>query len=390
MALTRDDIEGVSSRPGPGARRDELIARLERLPFSRFHFRLGAMLGIGTFFDAFDAISIGVALTVVFTSLHIGLMNAGLLISGGFVGQFIGAWVFGYVSEQYGRKRAFVTAIALFGLFSIATAFAWDFHSLLVLRAVQGLGLGGEVPIASALFNEYMRGPTRGRNALFYETIFIVGGILAPSIGLLTFTLFGNNIGWRVLFLVGGLPALHAIYCWFALPKSARWLADRGRIDEAERIVKSIEAEPRRTPLPAPRPENFAEAKPTRLRELFTGIYLRRTIVLWVQAATTFFVIRIPTIWLPTLYVSIGKLPINDALLLTAISYGVMLVAMASQALVLDFDRPQANVRFWLSHGRPGRRLWRRRGSLVPHDVVAGPVRIRSRHDDRYVDELEH
>src|SRR6202167_4781428 len=128
-------IEGVDTAPGArGAasmatlseRRGDIIARLERLPFSRLHLRVAAILSVGTFFDAFDAICIATALTVIFTTLHIGFFDAGLVFSSAYVGQFAGAWGFGLLSEQYGRKNAFVSALFLFGVLSIATALAWD------------------------------------------------------------------------------------------------------------------------------------------------------------------------------------------------------------------------------------------------------------------------
>jgi putative MFS transporter len=316
--------------------RSAIICRIERLPFSRFHLHLASILAVGTFFDAFDALSIAVALTVIFTSLHIGFMNAGLLISGAYVGQFVGAWLFGYISEIWGRKIAFVTSLLLFGLLSIATAFAWDFESLFVLRLVQGLGLGGEVPVAATLFNEYLRTANRGRVALFYQSIFIWGGLLTPGIGLLFFAIFGEALGWRVLFLFGGIPVLAAIYAWFRLPESARWLADRGRFREAEAIIAGIEAEKRSRPLPplvvTPQPA----AGPTRLAELFQGIYLRRTILVWVQWACTFFVAYGYNIWLPTLYVKIGGLPVTQSLILSSISWALTLATMYLEAVLLD------------------------------------------------------
>ena len=241
-----DETLSAGAAPAPPGERDDprsaVICRIERLPFSRFHMRLASILAVGTFFDAFDALSIAVALTVIFTSLHIGFMNAGLLISGAYVGQFIGAWFFGYVSEIRGRRIAFITSLLLFGLLSIATAFAWDFQSLFVLRLIQGLGLGGEVPVAATLFNEYLRTANRGRIALFYQSIFIWGALLTPGVGLLFFTIFGEALGWRVLFLFGGVPVLAAIYAWFRLPESARWLAEHGRLREADAIVAGIEA----------------------------------------------------------------------------------------------------------------------------------------------------
>src|SRR3979411_1396662 len=102
-------VTRVAEAPGVGTTSsraaDEIVARLERLPFTRFHFRLASMLGVGTFFDAYDSLVISVALTVVFTSLHISFVNAGLLIGAAYVGQFVGAIVFGYLGERIGRNQ---------------------------------------------------------------------------------------------------------------------------------------------------------------------------------------------------------------------------------------------------------------------------------------------
>lgn len=318
------------------ARRSAILARLERLPFSRFHFRLAAILGVGTFFDAFDALTIATALAVVFNVLHISFLNAGLLISAAYVGQFIGAWIFGYLSESYGRKFAFITSLLLFGILSVATAFAWDFQSLVICRIVQGLGLGGEVPVAGALFGEYLRTANRARIGLIYQSLFIWGAALTPAIGVAVFTLVGQDPGWRVLFVLGGIPALVAIYACWALPESARWLADKGRYDEAEKIVARIEAEPRKEALPPPRVTPQPAPQKTRLAELFGGIYARRTTLLWTQWAATFFVAYGYSIWLPTLYVRIGGMPVNNALLLTLVTWAATLTTMYTEAWLLE------------------------------------------------------
>ncbi len=298
--------------------------------------RLASILGVGTFFDAFDALTIAVALTVIFGSLHIGFVNAGLLISAGYAGQFVGAWFFGYLSEVYGRKFAFIASMTLFGLLSIATAFAWNFESLFVLRLVQGLGLGGEVPAAAALFNEYLRTVNRGRIGLLYQSVFIWGALLSPIIGLAVFGLFGQDIGWRVLFLLGGLPLLDALYAMVALPESVRWLAHRGRAAAAEKILDEMEAVPRRTPLPPLQVRRQPPEQKMRLGELFAPAYRRRTIVVWVQSAATFFVAYGYNIWLPTLYVRIGGLPVSYALWLSVVSWAVTLGTMYGQAYLLE------------------------------------------------------
>jgi MFS transporter, putative metabolite:H+ symporter len=321
---------------GLSRERSEIIARLERLPFTRFHFHAASILAAGTFFDAFDAVSIASVLTVIFTSLHIGFFNAGVLISAAYVGQFFGAWLFGFLSEAYGRKPAFVGAMLLFGLLSIATAFAWDFRSLAILRAIQGLGLGGEIPVAAALFNELLRTANRGRVSVTYQVMFQWGAMLTPATALLCFSLFGQDAGWRVMFLIGGLPAVVALYAWAALPESPRWLVDKSRYREADAILRRIEALPRHEPLPPPILKPQPEPAPTRLAELFEGIYARRTVVLWMLWFCAFFVTYGNAAWAPTLYVRIGGLTPNAALSLSIVTYAINVTTMYVQALLVD------------------------------------------------------
>src|SRR5215469_4777749 len=227
-----DRAVAASGAAAPAAlaeQRSDIIARLERLPFSRTHAKIAAILSSGLFFDGFDTGTLAVSITVIFAEFQIGFLNTGVLLSAGFVGQFIGAWVFGFLSEALGRKLAFLAAMLVFGTLSIGSAFAWDFHSLVAMRAVQGLGLGGVLAPAVAFFSEFVRAARRGRFAGIYQTTFQWGVMLAPAIGLLLFQIFGDHLGWRALFLFGGVPALIALYGWFALPESPRWLADHGR-----------------------------------------------------------------------------------------------------------------------------------------------------------------
>jgi len=342
----QSDITANGVAAGQGARvlapatlneqRGDIIARLERLPLSRLHLRLAAILSIGTFFDAFDAICIAVALTVIFTTLHIGFFDAGLVFSSAYIGQFVGAWGFGLLSERYGRKNAFVTALLLYGVLSIATAFAWNLQSLVAIRVVQGLGLGGEIPAAAVLINEMLRSQKRGRISMIYQTVFQWGALLTPVIGLLFFNLFGQNLGWRLMFLFGGIPAFAAIYAWFALPESPRWLADRGRYDEADEVVRAMESQKWPEPLQAPQRVAPPTLEHMRIGELFGGIYLRRTLMVWAAWLCSFFVAYGFSLWLPTLYVKIGGLPVNDALALSIIPWICNMSLMYLSAFVVD------------------------------------------------------
>ncbi len=332
-AAERPSVGTTSSRAA-----DEIVARLERLPFTRFHLRLASMLGVGTFFDAYDSLVISVALTVVFTSLHISFVNAGLLIGAAYIGQFVGAIVFGYLGERLGRKPAFVLALGLFGLLSLVTAITWDFQSLLIARIVQGVGLGAEVPLAAALFNEYIRGQNRGTVGMLYQSLFFWGLFLAPLVGLGLISALGPDLGWRAAFLVGGIPLLVAILAHFRLPESARWLAEHGQADQADRIVSGMEAEARGkgVQLEAPEVRYRADVQPTRFGELFSRQYRGRTLMNWTLWFASYFLQAGYTVWLPTLYVQIGGLPPDRALALTLVSSGTAVVSAYLAAYAMD------------------------------------------------------
>jgi len=317
---------------------DEIVARLERLPFSRFHLHLASILGVGTFFDAFDSLTIASALPVIFGTLHIGFVNAGLVVSAGFFGALVGAIIIGFLSELYGRKFAFLFSLLLFGLATAAVPFSWNLRSMLVLRVLQGLGIGGEVPIAAAMLNEFVRGRNRGRVGGLYQSLFAWGTILTPTLSLLFFAAFGLQLGWKVLFWFGGVPVLAAVYGLFRLPESPRWLADKGRTTEANQVVASIEAHYDPTDLEAPEVHFQADVKPTRFGELFAGGYWRRTVLIWTQFFTYSVVSNTLGGWLPTVYTRVGHVSTQFALVLTIIG-GIVGVTVGAYGFAFFSDR---------------------------------------------------
>src|SRR5665213_2868946 len=224
---------------------DGISARIDRLPFLPFHWRIGSILGTGTLFDAFDSLSIGAALTMIIATFHIDYRTGGALISAAFAGQFFGAIAFGYFGEKIGRKWSFVIALSIFGVCSIGAALAQSVNEILIARVIQGVGLGAEVPVAAALFTEFVRGRARGKFILVYESLFAWGIFLGPVAALGCLTAFGPALGWRVLFAIGGIPAPVAIIAAFKLPESARWLASKDRLGEANAIVTRMEDEAR-------------------------------------------------------------------------------------------------------------------------------------------------
>jgi MFS transporter, putative metabolite:H+ symporter len=317
-----------------------IAARIDRVPTGPFHYRLASILGGGTFFDAFDALSIAVVLPLVISAFQLDFSDAGLIISAGYAGQWVGAVVVGALADRIGRRPAFVLSLVIFGTLSLACAFAWSHSSLLLFRALQGIGLGAEVPIATTLINEYLGKRNRGRISVIYQSTFTWGIFVAPLVALVTTAALGPESGWRVLLGIGALPLVIAVWAWFALPESARWLATAGRTDEADALVRRMEDEAiargRVLDEPEPVPSTLARTGTLRLGELLSPTYRRRTLGLATIWFTSFFIVYGYLTWLPTMYVSVGQLPPSNSLVLTVVLGATQLVVVYVTAWLVD------------------------------------------------------
>jgi MFS family permease len=241
----------ASTSTGHAAAVDDIVARLERMPTSWWQVKARIIVGVATFFDAFDALAIATVLPVIVPLWKLTPQQIGFMISAGFVGQLIGALLFGWVAERYGRMTAMIWSIALFAVMSLVCAFAWDYNSLLVFRTIQGIGLGGEVPVAAVFISELAKAKGRGRFVLLYELVFPIGLVSASLVGLWVVP----QLGWQWMFVIGALPAFLALVLRWLLPESPRWLAVRGHTAEAQAAMALIERETEKAtgkPLPPP------------------------------------------------------------------------------------------------------------------------------------------
>ena len=280
-------------------------------------------MGSATFFDAFDVLAIAYVLPALIGVWKLAPRTIGVLISSSFIGQIVGALFFGCLAERIGRLRCAKITIAVYSLMSILCAMSWNIPSLLAFRTIQGIGLGGEVPVAAAYINEISRAKGRGRFFLLYELIFPIGLVGASLLGFWLVPRFG----WRTMFLIGGLPAILVLVLFVGniLPESPRWLVSKGRFDEAEQIVEQMESAARSAgavipTTPEPLPIAPSPRRETSWLELFRGIYRLRTIVVWCIWITTYFVTYGVNTWLPTIFRTYYKYSVADAL-----RYGVII-----------------------------------------------------------------
>jgi putative MFS transporter len=227
-------------------------ARLDRLPVSRFHRRLFALVGFGMFFDGFDIyIAASVLSATVATGFSTLAQNAAF-ISATFAGMMLGAFVTGFLGDHRGRRYTYQLNLAVFGLASLLAAFAPTMPALIVLRFFMGVGLGAENVVGYSTLTEFLPPATRGR-WLGFLSVLVVSGLPASS---LIAWIVVPTLGWRAMFLIGGVGSLAVWAARRRMPESPRWLVSVGRLDEADRLVSAVEAEVagEHGALPPPRP----------------------------------------------------------------------------------------------------------------------------------------
>lgn len=282
--------------------------RLDRLPMSGFHRRIMWLIGIGMFFDGFD---IYVASTVLGATLKSGFSTLGqnaLFVSLTFLGMMLGSLATGFLGDRFGRRFTYQANLAVFGLASLGAALAPNMSVLIACRFVMGLGLGAENVVGYSTLTEFVPPQKRGR-LQGLMAVFVVSGLpVAGLIGLLLIPSFG----WRAMFVLGGVGALGVWYARKSLPESPRWLDSVGRHDEADVILRRIEAEVTAErggkPLPSPastRPG--ASAQPAlSFASLFSGAMLQRMIVGCVTLVVINTLLYGFVTWLPTFFVHQG------------------------------------------------------------------------------------
>jgi len=291
-------------------------------------------MGSATFFDAFGALTIAFVLPALIGAWKLQPAQIGTMISVGYLGQIVGALFFGWLAERIGRTKSVACAMAVDGIMSLCCAFSGSFLQLAIFRTIQGCGLGGEVPVAAAYINELCEARGRGRFVMLYETIFPCGVLGASLMGILMVPRFG----WQSMFVLGGAPALLIAVLVWRLPESPRWLIGKGRLDEAGEIVAQIEAATpdRIEPAAKKMAALTAPAAKTRWSEVLSPFYRRRTLVVWVLWASTYFVYYGIGTWLPSLYRTVYHFSVADSLRWGSIANILQVLIVATSALFVD------------------------------------------------------
>jgi len=287
-----------------------IAARVERLPLCGFHWRFIALISLGGWFDFYDIFMMAYLGAALQDSRFLTLQQFSQVIAAGFCGMFLGTVIFGLGSDYFGRRTSFVFMLLIYSGFTLLGAFAPDARSLIVLRALAGVGIGAELVVIDTYVTEMVPSHERGR---FVAITQLVGFTAIPVVAFLSKLLIPTNWsmeGWRWVMVIGGAGAIFAWFLRRSLPESPRWCEVAGRHKEAETIMATIEKEVEtetRKPLPTARPLAVVPTRHMPIRELWEPSYRRRTLMLM-----TFHLLQTIGIygfanWAPTFLLKQGK-----------------------------------------------------------------------------------
>ena len=221
-------------------------ARLDRLPWSRFHWFLVVGLGITWVLDGLEVTLVGAVAAMLqrpdvldFSAAQIGFISSCYL-----TGAVLGALIFGHLTDWFGRRKFFFLTLSLYLAGVGLTAFSWNLVSFSVFRFMTGAGIGGEYSAVNSAIDELIPARLRGRVALIINGSFWVGAAAgaAFSIVILNPAYFQPDLGWRLGFAIGPLLGLIVLYLRRFIPESPRWQLTHGRLGEAEETVRHWEA----------------------------------------------------------------------------------------------------------------------------------------------------
>ncbi|HKB93098.1 MAG TPA: MFS transporter [Gaiellaceae bacterium] len=247
---------GVTGGTGRTVRTD-IPNRLDRLPWSRWHWVVIIALGITWILDGLEVTLVGSVAAVLTdkNTLHFSTSQATAAGSFYLAGAVAGALLFGYLTDRFGRRKLFMVTLGIYLCFTVATALSWDFWSFMAFRFLAGTGIGGEYSAINSAIDELVPARVRGRVALAINSSWWIGTAVAAGLTVVLLNTFSANVGWRIGFGLGAILAVCVLAIRRAVPESPRWLLTHGRANEAEDVVHEIEEQVRKSHPDLPEPE---------------------------------------------------------------------------------------------------------------------------------------
>jgi MFS transporter, AAHS family, 4-hydroxybenzoate transporter len=297
--------------------RVEIAGLIDRQRIGGYQIAIVVVCALMLMVDGFDTQMIGFVGPAITAAFQVDKSALGPLLAAGIAGLMVGALLIGIAADRFGRKFMMMASLAIFGVFTLAAAFASSLGALTALRFLAGIGLGGIIPNGVALVSEYS--PRRHHATLV--TLLNAGFSIGAALAGLGARVLLPNYGWQSLFILGGLlPLVLLPLGWFLLPESARLLALRGdKDDQVRRIMQKVSPQ---TVLATnarfiTSEENTAGSK---VKHLFTNGRTAITSLLWLSFFANLLVLYFLAGWMPTAMVSRG-LPAETAVTATALIY---------------------------------------------------------------------
>jgi MFS family permease len=247
---------GVTGGTGKTVTTD-IPARLDRLPWSRWHWIVVIALGVTWILDGLEVTLVGSIAGALTSKDTLGLTTSEATAAGSFylAGAVAGALLFGYLTDRFGRKKLFMVTLGVYLVFTVATALAWNFWSFMIFRVLAGSGIGGEYSAINSAIDELVPARLRGRVALMINSSWWIGTAAAAGLTVVLLNVLEPSVGWRLGFGLGAILAIGILFVRNMVPESPRWLLTHGRADEAEEVARHIEAEVQKTHPDLPEPE---------------------------------------------------------------------------------------------------------------------------------------
>lgn len=310
---------------------------MDEAPFNKFHLRVTFFTTGGMFCDGYILGIIGVALTLLVPQMGISALWSGLIGSSALIGTFFGSWILGWITDEIGRKKAFIIDLIAMLILSLLQLFATDVLQLFIIRILLGATIGAEYAIGAAYMSEFLPRKGRGTFLASLNAVWTLGFVLGVAVGIL-FLILGEGEIWRWMLASSAIPAAIVLFLRWGAPESPRWLINKGYIDEAREVVHQYIGHNVTIDdlLDEQSPESVSESS---LKQLFSKKWRKRTAfagLFWFCQVTPYFALAtFAPIILRTINITnenISTLVLN-AFQLTGVIVGVWIMDKISRRL---------------------------------------------------------
>jgi putative MFS transporter len=331
---------GPSNDSAASAKRPRAAARLDRLPATRWLAGIMGLLFLSWLIESYDIGLTGSVLPSLTQQFGLSTGMKSFVAVAANIGIVIGIVPAGRLADHFGRRKVLIVGTAAYAILTFATGFVHGLDSLITLRIVDGIAMGAVFPIPYIYASELCPPNRRGRFTGWADSFLSFGYFLSPLLALILIPNVNDTRGWRVMFMIGGIPILFALLAWRFLPESPRWLESKGQWVRSEAALVKMEARAERS-LGAPLPPLPPEVDTTLVvpRQSWQAIFKRplrrRAVTLWITFGGTFFIFYSIQTFMPTVVAQMGY-PLTSAFAFTAIIVGVSIPGKLLEAYVVE------------------------------------------------------